>query len=747
MDEICSLQKASRGLHRSQKDILKSFQGMLSQPLDNFDLMKSAVISLEKRGLIEVIDKQVFLLPEGKTLLEEWQNPTFNEVTPSFVAESRQRKLEKGNQFLELYKQGLSYQAIGDQYSITRERVKLILNQAPGFRQYLKELEDAEVAAEQQKEELTKQRYYSRSLAARHPERVAELWDREKNGDLKPEDVPAKSLAQYIWLRCLVDGHSWQKQPGQITASWMRSGTSGCPMCAGKKKKAERQPALSEVYSELVSHYWNYEKNTNLNLDPETTTLSSNKKAWFKCPHDGNEWQASIASTVSRQWSKGNSGCKVCNGTSDRKRGEWQRREPISFEFPDEVAKYWFYEANQELGLDPMKLTIGSAKEAFFKCPIDTHEWVAPLTQIKLSWEKGNSGCPACRGFIAIETTSLISNYPDYVAQYWDYEKNIELGILPDKVTRGSTQYAWFKCPHDGYEWKTRIGSITRSSWRLGNSGCACCFGWNLDTIRQFVSSLEAHIPNLTQAELYKIFEQSGVLDTQNTEGLKIVNNIIRGKLTGQKLRDVIQGKEFQLSETDIDSVDILKTDIELQIVDAVASSSSNTPEISQTFQTSSDTQVQLDEFNELPKIKVQKSLEFLNSKIVASADREAIDFFIASRRNRIWAEVFEDESTVEAIEAFTDEGYGREVRDRFLDEYNQARDMTIPSGWAFRVDGKITPPNLMQKLAAVHLRSQKRMLNLSLTGTGKTIGGILSSRIIDAHLTIIICPFRSISN
>jgi hypothetical protein len=391
-----------------------------------------------------------------------------------------------------------------------------------------------------------------------------------------------------------------------------------------------------------------------------------------------------------------------------------------------------------------MKLTSGSSKEAFFKCPIDAHEWIAPLSQIKLSWKNSNSGCPACRGFDPVKITSLLSTYPEYVAQYWDREKNDRLEIFPDKLTRGSQKEVWFKCPHDGYEWKTTIGSITNSAWKLGNSGCSRCSGWNLKGIRQFVASIEVHIPNLTQAELYKIFEQSGVLNTQS-EGLKIVKDIISGRLTGQKLSDVIQGKKSKTSETEVDSVNFLEADAELQIVDTV--SPSDIPVTSSIYKTSNSTQQQPDEFDELPKIKVQKSLEFLNSKIVASADREAIDFFIASRRNRIWADVFEDESTVEAIEAFTDEGYGREVRDQFLDEYNQARDMIIPSGWAFRIDGKITPPNLMQKLAAVHLRSQKRMLNLSLTGTGKTIGGILSSRIIDAHLTIIICPLDTVTN
>jgi hypothetical protein len=714
--------------------------------------------SLQTRGLIELREDQVLLTELGQAVCEAWQeqndeeSDSLSETNGEQKKESprstqlKQAKLEKSNQFLELYKQGLSFRDIGEQHELSRERVRQILIVNPAFHEYLKERKEAAASAEQEKKERARQELYSRSLAALYPERVAELWDYEKNGDLKPEDVPARTSLQDVWFKCPIDGHSWKQKPNGITTSWTRSGTSGCPMCAGKKKKAEKQPALTEVYPELISQYWNYEKNNKLNLDPEKLTLASNRKVWFKCPHDGNEWQASIASIINQQWSKGNAGCRVCNGTAERKQGEWQRRDPIAVEFPEEVAKYWFYEANNELGLDPMKLTIGSSKEAFFKCPSDGHKWVATITAItKTSWKRGNSGCPACRGLVATETTSLLALYPEYISQYWDYEKNNELDIFPDKVTRGSQQEAWFKCPHDGYEWKTRIGSITKSSWNLGNNGCARCFGWNLEAIRQFVASLESHIPNLTQAELYKIFEQSGVLDTKNAEGLKLVKNIIKGKLTGQKLRDVIQGKETKVSENEIDSVDILKADTELQIIDTAPSL--DISGASQFFEASSDSQDELDEAGKLPQIKVQKSLEFLSSKIIASADQEAVDFFIASRRNRIWAEVFEDESAVGAIEAFTDEGYGRQVRDQFLDEYNQARDMAIPSGWAFRVDGKITPPNLMQKLAAVRLRSQQRMLNLSLTGTGKTIGGILSSRIIDAHLTIIICPLDTVPN
>lgn len=758
MENSLDTLKATKGLGKNQKLILQSLS-ISPHPVKQFNSVKKIVLNLQARGLVELKDEEVTLTLLGQATCEFLQKQNDGELEFSFEpddgkrkesshwARLRQAKLEKSNQFLELYKQGLTYQAIGDQYGLTRERIRQVLDINPAFHQYLKEREEAEAAAEQEEKERAKQELYLRSLAALYPERVSELWDYEKNGDLKPENVLAGTTQQYIWFKCPIDGHSWKKKPNDITTSWTRNQSSGCPMCAGKKKKAERQPTLTEVYPELIKQYWNYEKNSERNLDLEKLSLGSNRKAWFKCPIDGHEWVASIASTINQQWSKGNAGCRVCNGTAARKFGEWKRRELIAVEFPDEVAKYWFYEANHELGLDPMKLTIGSSKEAFFKCPIDGHEWVATITSIARSaWKKGNSGCPACRGLVATKTTSLISLYPDYVSQYWDYERNNELDVLPSKVTVGSQKGAWFRCPIDGYEWKTKITSITRASWSRRNSGCARCgSGWTLEAIRQFVASLEVHIPNLTQAELYKIFEQSGVLDTHNAEGLKIVKNVIKGKLTGQKLRDVIQDKEVKTSETEIDSIDVLEADTEIQIVDAAPALDMS--EVSQSFEASSDSQEESDKSNELPKIKIQKSLEFLSSKIVASADQEAVDFFIASRRNRIWAEVFENESAVEAIEAFADEGYGRQVRDQFLDEYNQARDMTVPSGWAFRVDGKVTPPNLMQKLAAVRLRSQQRMLNLSLTGTGKTIGGILSSRIIDVHLTIIICPLDTVRN
>ena len=61
------------------------------------------------------------------------------------------------------------------------------------------------------------------------------------------------------------------------------------------KKKAFFMKDTQKKYlidNPLLMSEWNYEKNCDLN--PETLTLGSNKKVWWKCSK-GHEWQAIIA--------------------------------------------------------------------------------------------------------------------------------------------------------------------------------------------------------------------------------------------------------------------------------------------------------------------------------------------------------------------------------------------------------------------------------------------------------------------
>lgn len=296
-----------------------------------------------------------------------------------------------------------------------------------------------------------------------------------KNIDLNPAEIPAHSAGFEIWLKCPKDGHEWKKKPSDIVTSWERSKTSGCPVCAGKVNKPQKQKTLTEVFPEFVEKYWNYEKNSEEGLDPSELTLGSNRKVWMKCPIDGNEWLAYVAATVNQQWSKGNAGCRVCNGTADRRGRTWGEASPVQKRFPEQVAQYWDFEKNEANRLHPEEITSGSSKEAWFKCPVDGYEWKAKIAAIGNSWQRGNSGCPACRGFTATENNSLTAIYPEFVSQIWDYRKNDLLNLVPENLTLGTNREAWFKCPLDGKEWFVKINYMTKSFWKQGKSGCPKC--------------------------------------------------------------------------------------------------------------------------------------------------------------------------------------------------------------------------------------------------------------------------------
>jgi superfamily II DNA or RNA helicase len=144
----------------------------------------------------------------------------------------------------------------------------------------------------------------------------------------------------------------------------------------------------------------------------------------------------------------------------------------------------------------------------------------------------------------------------------------------------------------------------------------------------------------------------------------------------------------------------------------------------------------------DLPVVQTREVLASLDHSVVSSADEEAVEFLIASAKAKIWKHVFRDESAAVAqAQSYTGDSYAEKVKTEFLDEYHQAKNLPIPTGYAFRINGKIAEPNLMQRLAAVQVRDKKRVGNWSGTGAGKTLSAVLASRVINAHLTVICCP------
>lgn len=87
---------------------------------------------LEKQGLVSFHDSQYSLTELGREIVGHLSNKS---PTPRRDAQ-RKEKLQKSYDFLELHRQGLSYQQIGDKYGISRERVRQILVSNPEFAAY-----------------------------------------------------------------------------------------------------------------------------------------------------------------------------------------------------------------------------------------------------------------------------------------------------------------------------------------------------------------------------------------------------------------------------------------------------------------------------------------------------------------------------------------------------------------------------------------------------------------------------------
>ncbi len=80
------------------------------------------------------------------------------------------------------------------------------------------------------------------------------------------------------------------------------------------------------------------------------------------------------------------------------------------------------------------------------------------------------------------------------------------------------------------------------------------------------------------------------------------------------------------------------------------------------------------------------------------------------------------------------------EIKNRFLAEVEGVEGLVIPEGWSFTAnDGKPALPNAMQCHTAWSVREKQRVGNWSGVGAGKTLSAILASRVIDAHVTLVV--------
>ena len=223
-------------------------------------------------------------------------------------------------------------------------------------------------------------------LKTKYPD-IAEEWNYELNGDLKPEDLKYGSKRK-VWWKCPL-GHEYVQSLYNRTYK-----SKSCPYCKvkinnnklkqliNKTKATNKQQVriyrpindLGSLYPEIAKE-WHPTKNGD--LKPSEVSVGSKRKVWWICPK-GHEYEQ----YVDRKTLRGG-GCPFCSG--HRLLSGFNDFET---KFP-EVAAEWHPTKNGSL--KPSEVTSGSGKRVWWRCPVG-HDYQAVVRDRGI----GQTGCPIC---------------------------------------------------------------------------------------------------------------------------------------------------------------------------------------------------------------------------------------------------------------------------------------------------------------------------------------------------------------
>jgi hypothetical protein len=265
--------------------------------------------------------------------------------------------------------------------------------------------------------------------------------------------------------------------------------------------------------------------------------------------------------------------------------------------------------------------------------------------------------------------------------------------------------------------------------------------------IKSFVKDLGESLYNLTPAEIYVLFEQQRINKAGiNEYRTRTFDNLVSAIQSGSLPRGEI---EKWLDNHPSDLADALLDPENKTVEEAFKKAGKSLVKIDHKnkVENPSDQDYQEDIEQNLPASSAGETLKSLSVTteilINSSSDQEAIEFLVAKAKAKLWKRCFEDEQAAIA-EAQAHEGnvYSEAVRDIFIEEYTRCQQLPLPAGYSFTDDtGAFRDPKLMQRLIAYRVLKEGRVLNLSGTGTGKTLSAVLASRVIGAQITVIACP------
>ena len=211
-------------------------------------------------------------------------------------------------------------------------------------------------------------------LASQCP-KAAEMWSSKNK--LAPTEVFAGSGKKAFFV-CPDCGQEFKATIQNVVRS-VNGGTTGCPICAGKKIVLGIND-LASMYPEIAAMWSSKNKKS-----ASEVAAGSEKKAFFKCRNCGQEFKTMIA-TVVRSIGKGSTGCPVCTGHK-----VVSGVNDLATKCP-EVAAMWSNKNKKSAS----EVAAGSGKKAIFVCPNCRKEFKAAICNVVHSVSSGTTGCYDC---------------------------------------------------------------------------------------------------------------------------------------------------------------------------------------------------------------------------------------------------------------------------------------------------------------------------------------------------------------
>ena len=271
-----------------------------------------------------------------------------------------------------------------------------------------------------------------------------------------------------------------------------------------------------------------------------------------------------------------------------------------------------------------------------------------------------------------------------------------------------------------------------------------------LSYIKAFVRDLGDHLDSLSPSELFVLFQAQGINRGEKEKFSRTFDALVDAVQSGVVDKDSLRS---WADNNQVESIDeLLKLGAELKAESSTEEKEQmllerRSKQLMEEFPTQQDqVEVTASDLPTLEPAKILKALDKAGEIIENSAsDGDKVEFLKAKAAAKLWDSCFKDEQAfIRKLRAFPAEAdsYSQEVQQAFIEEYEGARALPIPNSYAFRdLKGNPRDPKLMQRLVAFRLERDFRLLNLSGTGTGKTLSAIYAAQICGCQRLFISCP------